>query len=347
MVPDREGRPPLFGRDIGVDLGTANIHVFVKGKDIVVSEPSVVAVDQSTNRLLAVGDEARQMLGRTPGNIVAIRPLKDGVIADFTITELMLKHFIRKVVGRRPLVRPQIVVCVPSGVTSVEQRAVIEACMQSGAKKVVVISEAMAAAIGAGMDVGLATGHMVVDVGGGTTDVAVISLGGEVITDSIRLAGDKFDEAITRYVRREFNLLIGERTAEAIKSELGNVFDGFDNESMEVRGRDTVSGLPRSIEMTSAHVHEALQEPVQAILNLVRSVLEKTPPELAGDIIERGMVLTGGGALLKGLPELIERETRVPAYVAEEPMFCVVRGTGKVLENIHRLPTDAVGFRVS
>lgn len=337
----------MFGRDIGVDLGTANIHVIVRGKDIVVSEPSVVAVDESTNRLLAVGDEARQMIGRTPGNIVAIRPLKDGVIADFSITELMLKHFIRKVVGRRPLVRPQIVVCVPSGVTSVEQRAVIEACMQSGAKKVVVISEAMAAAIGAGLDVGLATGHMVVDVGGGTTDVAVISLGGEVITDSIRLAGDKFDEAIARYVRREFNLLIGERTAEAIKSELGNVFVKDETQKMEVRGRDTVSGLPRSIELTSAHVFEALEEPMQAVLNLVRSVLEKTPPELAGDIIERGMVLTGGGALLKGLPELIERETRVPAVVADEPMYCVVRGTGKVLENIHRLPTDAVGFRVS
>lgn len=347
MVRDREGRPLLFGRDIGIDLGTANIHVFVRGKDIVVSEPSVVAVDDTTDRIMAVGEEARQMIGRTPGNIIAIRPLKDGVIADFTITELMLKHFIRKVTGRRPLMRPQIVVCVPAGVTSVEQRAVIEACMQSGAKKVVVISEAMAAAIGAGMDVSLATGHMVVDLGGGTTDVAVISLGGEVITDSIRLAGDKFDEAIARYVRREFNLLIGERTAEEIKSELGNVYAQDETEQMLIRGRDTVSGLPRSVELSSTQVYEALQEPIQAVINLVRSVLEKTPPELAGDIMERGMVLTGGGSLMRGLPELIERETRVPAVVAEEPMYCVVRGTAKVLENIHRLPTDAVGFRVS
>lgn len=347
MVRDRKGRPILFGRDIGIDLGTANVHVFVRGKDIVISEPSVVAVDQTTNRIMAVGEEARQMIGRTPGNIVATRPLRDGVIADFTYTELMLKYFIRRATGRRPLLRPQIVVCVPSGVTSVEQRAVIEACMQSGAKKVVVISEAMAAAIGAGMDVSLPTGHMVVDLGGGTTDVAVISLGGEVITDSIRLAGDKFDEAITRFVRREFNLLIGERTAEEIKAELGCVFEPEAHRSMSVRGRHAASGLPQSIELSSTQVYEALQEPIQAILNLIRSVLEKTPPELAGDIMERGMVLTGGGALMKGLPELIERDTHVPAIVADEPMLCVVRGTGKVLENIHQLPTDAVGIRVS
>lgn len=337
----------MFGRDIGIDLGTANVHVFLRGKDIVISEPSVVAIDETTDRIMAVGDEARQMIGRTPGNIVAIRPLRDGVIADFTITELMLKHFIRRATGRRPFVRPQIAVCVPSGVTSVEQRAVIEACMQSGAKKVVVISEAMAAAIGAGLDVSQPAGHMVVDLGGGTTDVAVISLGGEVITDSVRLAGDKFDEAIERYVRREYNLLIGERTAEAIKAELGCVYKPDAAETMEVRGRDTVSGLPRSVELTSVQVYEALQEPVQAILNLVRSVLEKTPPELAGDIMERGMVLTGGGSLMRGLPELIARETHVPAAVAEDSLLCVVRGTGKVLENIHRLPTDAVGFRVS
>lgn len=337
----------MFGRDIGIDLGTANVHVFVRGKDIVISEPSVVAVDKTTNRIMAVGEEARQMIGRTPGNIVATRPLRDGVIADFTYTELMLKYFIQRATGRRPLVRPQIVVCVPSGVTSVEQRAVIEACMQSGAKKVVVISEAMAAAIGAGLDVSVPSGHMVVDLGGGTTDVAVISLGGEVITDSIRLAGDKFDEAITRYVRREYNLLIGERTAEEIKAELGCVHQPDPDLTMQVRGRHAASGLPRSIELSSAQVYEALQEPIQSVLNLIRTVLERTPPELAGDIMDRGMVLTGGGALMKGLPALIERDTHVPAIVADEPMLCVVRGTGKVLENIHQLPTDAVGFRVS
>lgn len=337
----------MFGRDIGIDLGTANVLIFMRGKGVVISEPSVVAIDQSSNRVLAVGEEARQMIGRTPGNITAIRPLKDGVIADYTITELMLKHYIRKVCGRRPLMRPQIAVCVPSGVTSVEQRAVIEACVQAGAKKVVVISEPMAAAIGAGIDVAQASGNMVVDIGGGTIDVAVISLGSEVLAESIRTGGDKFDEAIIRYVRREYNLIIGERTAEEIKSELGCAFAPDESLSMEVRGRDTVSGLPKSIRLTSDKVYEALQEPVQAIINVIRSVLEKTPPELAGDIIRNGMVLTGGGALMKGLPELIRLETRVPTIVADDPITCVARGTGKVVETIHRLPPEATNFRVS
>ncbi|MFS8582196.1 MAG: rod shape-determining protein, partial [Limnochordales bacterium] len=311
----------------------------MRGKGIVVSEPSVVAVDESTNQVLAVGEEARQMIGRTPGSIVAIRPLKDGVIADYTYTELMLKHYMRKVLGRRPLFRPQVAVCVPSGVTSVEQRAVIEACMQAGAKKVVMISEPMAAAIGAGLDVAQASGHMVVDIGGGTVDVAVISLGEEVLAQSIRMGGDKFDEAIIRYVRREYNLIIGERTAEEIKTKLGCAFNPDESLTFEVRGRHSVTGLPVSLRLSQDKVYEALQEPVQAIVNVIRSVLEKTPPELAGDIVRNGMVLTGGGALMKGLPELIQLETRVPVAVPEDPITCVARGTGKVVEHIHRLPS--------
>lgn len=337
----------MFGRDIGIDLGTANVLIFVRGKGIVLREPSVVAVEKETNRLLAVGEEARRMIGRTPDSIIAIRPLKDGVIADYTMTELMLKHFIRKVCGRRPVFRPQIAVCVPSGVTSVEQRAVIEACQEAGAKKVVLVSEPMAAAVGAGIDVSQPRGHLVVDIGGGTTDIAVISLGDEVISDSLRVGGDKFDEAIIRYVRREHKLFIGERTAEEIKVQIGCAFAPDESLTMEVRGRDTLSGLPKSIRLSAAEVYEALQEPVQAIINLIRSVLEKTPPELAGDIMQDGMVLTGGGALLKGLPELIRLETRVPVVVADEPETCVARGTGKVLEYINKLPGDGRSFRVS
>jgi len=337
----------LFGRDIGIDMGTANVLIFMRGKGLVMQEPSVIAVDQETNRVLAIGEEARRMIGRTPGNIVAIRPLKAGVIADYTITEIMLKYLIRRVLGRRPLWRPQIAVCVPSGVTTVEQRAVIEACMQAGAKKVCVISEPMAAALGAGLNIVDPGGNMVVDIGGGTTDVAVISMGGEVVADSLRLGGDDLDEAIIRYVRREFNLLVGEATAEEIKRRLGCVYDPDESVTMEVRGRDTVTGLPRAVRLSEVQVHEALQEPIQATVNMIRTVLEKTPPELAGDIISRGIVLTGGGALLKGLPELIRLETRVPATVADDPLTCVARGTGRVLEEIHRLPTDTGSFRVS
>ncbi|MFS8543461.1 MAG: rod shape-determining protein [Limnochordales bacterium] len=328
-------------------MGTANVLIFMRGKGLVMQEPSVIAVDQETNRVLAIGEEARRMIGRTPGNIVAIRPLKAGVIADYTITEIMLKYLIRRVLGRRPLWRPQIAVCVPSGVTTVEQRAVIEACMQAGAKKVCVISEPMAAALGAGLNIVDPGGNMVVDIGGGTTDVAVISMGGEVVADSLRLGGDDLDEAIIRYVRREFNLLVGEATAEEIKRRLGCVYDPDESVTMEVRGRDTVTGLPRAVRLSEVQVHEALQEPIQAIVNMIRTVLEKTPPELAGDIISRGIVLTGGGALLKGLPELIRLETRVPATVADDPLTCVARGTGRVLEEIHRLPTDTGSFRVS
>jgi len=337
----------LFGRDIGVDLGTANVLIFMRGKGIVLREPSVVAFDQETSRVLAVGEEARRMLGRTPANIVVVRPLKAGVIADYSITEVMLKHFIRRVLGRRPLWRPQIAVCVPSGVTSVEQRAVVEACMEAGAKKVCVISEPMAAALGAGLNIVDPGGNMVVDIGGGTTDVAVISMGGEVVAESVRVGGDDMDEAIVRYVRREFNLLIGEQTAEEIKLRIGTVHDPDESLHMDVRGRDTVTGLPRAVQLSALQVYEALQEPVQAIINVIRSVLEKTPPELAADIISRGIVLTGGGALIKGMPELIRRETQLHARVADDPLTCVARGTGRVLEEIHRLPGETVSFRVS
>ncbi|MBO8142174.1 MAG: rod shape-determining protein [Firmicutes bacterium] len=337
----------MFGRDIGIDLGTANVLIFQRGKGIVIQEPSVVAVDQSDNRVLAVGDEARRMLGRTPGNIAVIRPLRNGVIADYAVTEVMLRHFIRRVCGRRPLVRPQIAVCVPSGVTSVEQRAVIEACMQAGAKKVWVVSEPMAAAMGAGLNIADPGGNLVVDIGGGTTDAAVISLGGEVVAESVRVAGDALDEAIARYLRREFNLLIGERTAEEVKLRLGCAWEPDERLTMEVRGRDTVSGLPRLVTVSALQVYQVLQEPVQAIVKLIRTVLEKTPPELAGDIVQRGVVLTGGGALLRGLAELIRHETGLEAAVADEPSTCVARGTGRLLEEIHRLPADSASFRVS
>lgn len=332
----------MFAKDIGVDLGTANVIVYVRGKGVVVSEPAVVAIDRETNRILAVGEEARKMIGRTPGNIVAIRPLKDGVIADYQVTETMLKYFIQRVCGRRPMFKPQVVVCVPSGVTSVEKRAVLEAAMQAGAKQVYLISEPMAAAIGAGLNVAEASGNMVVDVGGGTTDIAVISLGGEVISDSIRIGGDKFDDAIARYVRREFNLMIGERTAEMCKIELGRVYHPSPLKKIEIRGRDAVSGLPRTVEISQEQVAAALEESVRAIVQTVRTVLEKTPPELSADIIEKGMILTGGGALLEGFTELLTQETGIPAHLADEPMSCVALGTGKVLEGLGSMRDNVI-----
>lgn len=327
----------MFSKDIGIDLGTANIMVYVRGKGVVISEPAVAAIDRATGRILAVGEEARQMIGRTPGDIIAIRPLKDGVIADYQITESMLKHFIQLVCGRRPLFKPRVVVCVPSGVTSVEKRAVLEAAMQAGAKEVYPISEPMAAAIGAGLDVGEASGDMLIDIGGGTTDIAVISLDGEVVTDSIRVGGAKFDDALVRYVRREFNLLIGERTAELCKIKLGNVYGPSPHKSMEIHGRDAVSGLPRTVEINQVHVAHALEESVRAIVQTVRAVLEKTPPELSADIIDKGIILTGGGAMIEGFSELIAAETRIPVHLADDPLACVALGTGKVLENIDRL----------
>lgn len=332
----------MFSKDIGIDLGTANMIMYVRGRGVVMSEPSVVAIDRDSSRILAVGEEARQMIGRTPGNIIAIRPLKDGVIADYQVTETMLKHFIQDVCGKRPLFKPQVVVCVPSGVTSVERRAVSEAALQAGAKQVYLISEPMAAAIGAGLNVAEASGDMIIDVGGGTTDIAVISLGGEVVTDSIRVGGDNFDDAIVRYVRREFNLMIGERTAETCKIELGNVCDPSSSKFIEIRGRDAVTGLPRTVEINQAQVSEALDESIRAIIQRVRAVLERTPPELSSDIMDKGIVLTGGGALLEGFSELLKMETGIPVHLADDPMECVALGTGKVLESIDKLRESVI-----
>ncbi len=341
-MPREERGGQMFSKEIGIDLGTANVIVYVRGRGVVISEPAVVAIDRDTSRILAVGEEARQMIGRTPGNIVAIRPLKDGVIADYQVTETMLKYFIQRVCGRRPLFKPQVVVCVPSGVTSVEKRAVLEASMQAGAKQVYLISEPMAAAIGAGLSVAEASGNMVVDIGGGTTDIAVISLGGEVVTDSIRVGGDKFDDAIVRFVRREYNLMIGERTAEACKIELGSVYIPDPSKKFEIRGRDAVSGLPRTVEINQEQVLQALEESVRSIIQTVRTVLEKTPPELSSDIMDKGIVLTGGGALLDGFTELLTAETGIPAHLADDPMSCVALGTGKVLESLDKLRESVI-----
>lgn len=328
----------MFARDMGIDLGTANTLVFVKGKGIVLQEPSVVAVDRDTKTHLAVGAEAKMMIGRTPGNIIAIRPMKDGVIADFDTTQKMLTYFINKAVPRRaPLARPRVVICVPSGVTGVEQRAVQDAALQAGAREAHVIEEPMAAAIGAGLPVEEPTGSMVVDIGGGTTEVAIISLGGIVTSRSIRVAGDEMDEAIVQYIKRTYNLLIGERTGEEVKTTLGSAYPVGEEETLEVRGRDLVTGLPRTLPVTAEEIRQALAEPVAAIIDAIKASLESTPPELAADIMDRGIVMTGGGALLKGLDLLIAKETGMPVHVAEEPLLCVAKGTGKVLEMIHLL----------
>lgn len=329
----------LFGMslDIGVDLGTANVLIYIKGKGVVLKEPSVVAIDRDSNRVLAVGEEARQMIGRTPGNIVAIRPMRDGVIADFDITESMLRYFIEKVTGHSFMVRPRIMVCIPSGVTMVEQRAIQEAAEQAGARKTYLIEEPLAAAMGAGLDISDAYGSMVVDIGGGTTDIAVISLGGIVISDSLRVAGDCFDESIIDYVKREFNLMIGERTAEDVKVEVGAAFPEARNAKMNIRGRDLLSGLPKNIEVTTAQISEALRPAVSQIVDCVKNVLEKCPPELASDIMDHGIILTGGGAMLYGLDDLIRKETNIATSLAEDAMSCVALGTGKALENIDKL----------
>jgi len=325
----------LFGglsRDLGIDLGTANTLVHVRGKGILLREPSVVALNTETNEVLAVGEEAKRMLGRTPGNLVAVRPLKDGVIADFDTTEAMLRYFIRKVHRRGFFVHPRVVVGIPSGVTEVERRAVKDAALRAGARQVLLVEEPLAAAIGAGLPVSEPTGSMVVDVGGGTTEVAVISLGGIVTCRSIRIAGDEIDEAIMSYCRRAYNLLIGERTAEWVKIQVGSAYDLGKEEEVEVRGRDLVTGLPKRVRLTSSEVREAISEPVQAIVDTVKLCLEQTPPELAADIMERGIVLCGGGALLKGLDKRISAETGMPVWVAEDPMTTVVVGTGRILE---------------
>ena len=322
----------LFSKDVGIDLGTASVLVYIKGKGVVLNEPSVVAIDKNTGRLLKVGAEAQAMLGRTPGNIVAIRPLRDGVISDYDMTERMLKEFIRKVTGGFHLFPPRIMVCVPSGITEVEERAVIDAGRQAGARRVYLIEEPVAAAIGAGIDITKPDGHMVVDIGGGTSDIAVISLSGVVESASIKVAGDQFNEAVVKYMRRKHNILIGERTAEDIKIKIGSCFPLAQNETMDVRGRNLVTGLPKTVTVSSEETEEALKEPTLQIVEAVHSVLEKTPPELAADVADRGIVLTGGGSLLRGLEELIEDKTGINTMTAEEPMTCVAVGTGKFVE---------------
>jgi rod shape-determining protein MreB len=327
----------FIGRDMAVDLGTANTLVYVRGRGVVLNEPSVVAINQTSGGILAVGADAKKMIGRTPGNIVAIRPLKDGVIADFDTTERMLRYFIQKVHKRRHLAKPRIVVCVPSGITGVEQRAVKDAGYAAGARKVYIIEEPMAAAIGAGLPVHEPMGNMVVDIGGGTTEVAVISLGGIVTAQSIRVGGDELDNAIIHYVKKEYSLLLGERTAEEIKMAIGSAFPIPDEPHAEIRGRDLVSGLPKTIVVSAEEIRKALEEPVNQIVDAVKTTLDKCPPELSGDIMDRGIVLTGGGALLKGLDERLKHETGMPILIADNPLDSVAVGSGKCVEEFEAL----------
>ncbi len=331
-----------FSNDMAIDLGTANTLVYVKGKGIILNEPSVVAVQKNyrgmQNRVLAVGSEAKDMLGRTPGSIEAIRPIKDGVIADFEVTQSMLKYFITKATGnRRGIIPPRIIICVPYGITQVEKRAVKESAHSAGAREVYLIEEPMAAAIGAGLPITEPSGNMVVDIGGGTTGVAVISLGGIVYCKSIKVAGDRFDEAIMNYVRRQFNLLIGDRTAESIKINIGNAYPFEEEKTMEIKGRDLVAGAPKTIEITSSQVYDALMDALSEVVDAVRTALEKTPPELASDIVDNGIVLTGGGALMNNLDVLLREKTGLPVSIAEDPLTCVVIGSGKVLDNLSLL----------
>jgi rod shape-determining protein MreB len=329
---------PYFSCDLGIDLGTANTLVFTKGEGIIIQEPSVVALDSQKNMVLAVGDDAKRMIGRTPGNVVAVRPLRDGVIADFEITETMLKYFIRKALANKfRFVKPRIIVGIPSGITGVEKRAVLDAAYHAGAKEAYLIEEPMAAAIGANLPVSEPTGSMVVDIGGGTTEVAVISLGGIVVARSVRVAGDEMDEAIISHCRENYRLLIGERTAEEIKITLGSAFDTKDEKTMEVKGRDLVSGLPKTFTITSQEIREALRETVNTIVDGIKTTLEKTPPELSSDIMEMGITLAGGGALLKGLDKHIEAETNIAVTIANDPLQCVALGTGKALDEIEIL----------
>ncbi|MHC1720770.1 MAG: rod shape-determining protein [Clostridiaceae bacterium] len=329
----------LFGmsKDLGIDLGTANTLIYVKGEGIVLREPSVVAINNDTKKVLAVGAEAKEMIGRTPGNIIAIRPLKDGVIADFDITQVMLKKFIEKVSPKSAFTSPRIVVCFPSGITEVEKRAIDEATKQAGARDVLLLEEPMAAAIGSGLPVNEPTGSMIVDVGGGTTEVAIISLGGIVTSKSLRIAGDELDQAIIAYIKKEYNLMIGERTAERVKLEIGSAYDLGEEKAMEIRGRDLISGLPKVIEIKETEVREALKEPINAIIDSIKSTLEKTPPELASDIMDKGITLAGGGALLRGLDKLIASETHMPVHIAESPLDCVALGAGKALDSLEKV----------
>ncbi len=320
--------------DIGIDLGTSTVLVYVKGKGIVLREPSVVAVNRSTGELLAIGEEARIMLGRTPGNIVAVRPLRNGVISNFHDTERMLRYFIRKVIGRRLFFKPRVIVCVPSGVTEVERRSVIEATEEAGARHTALIEEPMAAAIGAGIDIAAPYGNMVLDIGGGTSDVAIISLGGIVISDSAKIAGDKFDEALVRYMKKKHNMLIGDRTAEEIKINIGSAFPRKEQIYMEVAGRNLVSGLPKMVTLSSNETIEAFEEPLNGLMELLHNALESCPPELAADIAENGICMTGGGALLYGLDRMLSERTGIPCYVAEDAVSCVAIGTGLALDNM-------------
>ncbi|WP_455539655.1 rod shape-determining protein MreB [Terrisporobacter sp.] len=332
----------MSGADIGIDLGTANVLVYVDGKGIVLEEPSVVAIEKNTNTVLAVGQEARKMIGRTPANIVAIRPLKEGVISDYEATEKMLKYFTERIVEKKGfgrLVMPRIMVCVPTGVTEVEKRAVEEATREAGAREVYIIEEPIAAAIGAGMDISLPNGNMIIDVGGGTTDIAVISLGGAVVSDSIKIGGDKFDAAISSYIKKKHNLLIGERSAEKLKIEIGTAMKDDKEEFMKISGRNMIKGLPETIEVSSAEIAEALEECIKQIVTTTKLVLEKTPPELAADISTSGIVMTGGGALLKNLDKRIEEATGITVTVADEPLSCVARGTGSSLSTLDLLET--------
>ncbi len=331
-----------MGTDMGIDLGTATVLVYTKGKGIILKEPSVVAIDRSKNRVLAVGEEAWQMIGRTPGNIVAIRPLRDGVISDYDITEKMLKYFISKACGAKKMSSPRVVVCIPCEATGIEKRAVIDAAKNAGAKKVFLIEEPLAAAIGAGLDITKPSGSVVIDIGGGTTDIAVISLGGIVVRSSIKIAGDKFDEAIIKFIRKKYNLMIGERTAENLKINIGSAFKR-EKVTMEIRGRNLITGLPKNVVVSSEEMREALKDTVNAISETTHAVLERTPPELAADIADKGIIMTGGGSLLSGLSDLIQESTKVPVQVAEDAVSCVALGTGKVLEYLDKMEVTFIG----
>lgn len=326
-----------FSRDLGIDLGTATTLVFAKGEGVILCEPSVVAINKDNNKVLAIGNEAKGMLGRTPANIIAVRPLRDGVIADFEVTEMMLRHFISKAHSRNTFVKPRIVIGVPSGITGVERRAVIDASMHAGARETYLIEEPMAAAIGANLPVSEPIGSMIVDIGGGTTEVAVLALGGIVVSKSIRVAGDEMDEAIVAHCRKNYNLLIGERSAEQIKIDIGSAYPLGEEKTVEVRGRDLVTGLPKTLTLTSSEIRDALAEPVATIVDSVRMTLERTPPELAADIMDRGIVMAGGGSLLKGLDKHLSQETDMSVYVVDDPLSCVAYGTGKVLEELDTL----------
>lgn len=335
----------LFSNDMGIDLGTATTLVFVKGEGVVLCEPSVVAVHKGTSQVLAVGEEAKRMLGRTPGNIVAIRPMKDGVIADFEITEAMLRYFIKKVHHRRVLVRPRMVIAIPSGITEVEKRAVRESAERAGVREVFLVEEPIAAAIGVGMPIQEPIGNMIIDIGGGTTEIAVISLAGTVFSKSIRIGGDEMDEAIVEFLKKNYNLMVGERTAEDIKIKIGSAFSLKEKLTLEVRGRDLVAGLPKAVTVSSEEIRDALSEPIRAILEVTKIVLERTPPELAADLIEHGIVMAGGGSLLRGLDKLISEETGLPVHIAEDPITAVALGTGKILDEIRYLKKVVVPVR--